>query len=46
MAKEKLDTYVIRKYIKASSAIDAIQKDRTTPVHDVWKEEINKYKEL
>lgn len=32
--KQKL--FVIRKYIKASSASDAIKKDRSTPVDDVW----------
>jgi len=28
--------FVIRKYIFAKSAVDAIKKDKTTPVEDVW----------
>ena len=28
--------FVIRKYILAKSASDAIRKDKTTPVDDVW----------
>jgi hypothetical protein len=28
--------YVVRKYIKASSASEAIRKDRKHPVDDVW----------
>ena len=35
--KEKL--FVIKKYIKAYSALDAIEKDKTTPVDDVWVDE-------
>lgn len=34
--KEKPKMYIIRKYIKAVSAIQAIKKDKDTPVHDVW----------
>jgi hypothetical protein len=28
--------FVVRKYIKAISAADAIRRDKTTPVDDVW----------
>lgn len=34
--KEKPKMFVVRKYIKATSAAQAIRKDKTTPVHDVW----------
>lgn len=36
--KNKLDEklYVVRKYIMATSAKQAILKDRTAPVEDVW----------
>jgi hypothetical protein len=37
MKKQKL--YVIRKYIKATSAKDAIKKDKRTEVDDVWIDE-------
>ena len=33
-SEEKL--YVVRKYIMATSAKQAILKDRTAPVEDVW----------
>lgn len=36
MAKDQNKLFVVRKYIKAQSAAEAIRKDRTTPVHDVW----------
>lgn len=36
-SKDKL--FVIRKFIKASSALDAIKKDRSHPVNDVWIED-------
>ncbi len=35
--------YVVRKYIWAESADEAIKKDRKTPVEDVWIDE--KWKE-
>ncbi len=28
--------FIVRKYIVATSAADAIKKDKTTPVDDVW----------
>lgn len=28
--------YIIRKYIHAESAKEAIKKDKNCPVHDVW----------
>jgi len=31
-----LQQYIVRKYIMASSATDAIRKDKKTPVQDVW----------
>ncbi len=37
--KEKPKMYVVRKYIKANNAAQAIRKDKTTPVHDVWVED-------
>ena len=33
---EKQKMYIVRKYIKADNAAQAIRKDKTTPVHDVW----------
>lgn len=37
--KEKPKMYVVRKYIKAVSAMEAIKKDKNTLVHDVWIDE-------
>lgn len=34
-----LKQFVIRKYIMANSAKDAIKKDKTSPVDDVWVDE-------
>ena len=34
MTKHKL--FIIRKYIMAKNANDAIKKDKTSPVDDVW----------
>jgi len=31
--------YIIRKYVLANSATEAIHKDKSTKVHDVWLEE-------
>lgn len=39
--KEKL--YVVRQYVRATSAEDAIRKSRKTPVDDVWVDD--KWKE-
>lgn len=33
--KEK-KRFVVRKYIMAVSAVDAIKRDKTSPVDDVW----------
>lgn len=44
MQKPKL--YIIRKYIKATSAASAIRQDKKTPVHDVWVDESWKDKSL
>lgn len=44
-SKKSIKTYVVRKFIKAYSAIDAIKKEKNFPVDDVWvhKEEINNF---
>lgn len=34
--KQKEKLFVIRKYIKARSATEAIKKEKTHPVDDVW----------
>lgn len=34
--KPKLNRYIVRKYIMAKSAVDAIKKDKIAPVNDVW----------
>lgn len=34
--KEKPKLFVVRKYIKARTAAEAIRKDRTTDVSEVW----------
>lgn len=31
--------YVVRKYVKAVSVVQAIKKEKETPVHDVFIEE-------
>jgi len=31
-----MDRYIVRKYILANSAQEAIDKDKKTKVHDVW----------
>jgi hypothetical protein len=36
MSKKDMKRYIIRKYILAESAIDAIKKDNKTPVDEVW----------
>jgi hypothetical protein len=33
---EKPKMYIVRKYIMATSASQAIRKDKTTAVHDAW----------
>jgi hypothetical protein len=44
--KEKPKMYIVKKYIKATSALQAIKKDRDTPVHDVWVDDEWSKKEL
>ena len=39
MKKPKEKLYVVRKYIKAQSAAEAIRKERKHPVEDVWIDE-------
>lgn len=39
MKESKENLYIVRKFVVANSAIDAIKKEKTTPVHDVWVEE-------
>jgi hypothetical protein len=36
MKKQKPKLFIVRKYIRARSVAEAIRKDRTTPVDDVW----------
>lgn len=36
MKKDNLKLFVIKKYVMAKSASQAIRKDKTTPVDDVW----------
>lgn len=36
MQKSKSKLFVVRKYIKAIDAAQAIRKDKKTAVHDVW----------
>lgn len=31
--------YIIKKYVVAENAADAIKKEKNVPVHDVWLEE-------
>lgn len=38
MARDKVK-FVIRKYVMAGSAQEAIRLDKATPVHDVWVDE-------
>ena len=42
--KKNKSQYIIRKYVMASSAIEAIRMDKKTFVHDVWIDE--KWKEM
>lgn len=44
--KKKTKMYIIRKYIKAYDASQAIRKDKLTPVHDVWVDETWKAEHL
>lgn len=36
---EKPKMYIIRKYVKATDVKDAIKKEPSTPVHDLWIDE-------
>lgn len=42
---KKKQVYIIRKYVVAGSCSEALKKDKITPVHDCWLEEISQ-KEL
>ena len=42
--KDKL--FVVKKYIMAKNASEAIRKDKTTPVDDVWVDEDFKKKSM
>jgi len=44
--KEKDKLFIVRKYIMAKSAKDAIRKDKLKPVDDVWVDEKWKDKQL
>ncbi len=37
--KKPIKTFVVRKYIQATSAIQAIRKEKEYPVYDVWLSE-------
>lgn len=39
MKRQPNKLFIVRKYILASSAKEAIKKDKTTPVDDVWVDE-------
>ncbi len=39
MKESKENLYIVRKFVVANSATDAIKKEKTNPVHDVWIEE-------
>lgn len=39
MKKVIQNRYVVRKYIMANSALEAIRRDKKAPVHDVWIDE-------
>jgi len=39
MKESKENLYIVRKFVVANSAMDAIKKEKSTPVHDVWIEE-------
>jgi hypothetical protein len=45
-SKSPQKLFVVRKYIRAISAAEAITKDRKAPVDDVWVEEEWKNKHL
>ena len=36
MKKDTSKMFILRKYVRAKSASDAIRKDKQTPVDDVW----------
>jgi hypothetical protein len=36
MKKDNTKMFILRKYVRAKSASDAIRKDKQTPVDDVW----------
>ena len=46
MKKEKHKLYIVRKYIKARDAAEAIRKDKKTKVHDVFVDESFKDRRL
>lgn len=43
---EKPKMYIVRKYIIATGASQAIRKDKDTPVHDCWVDDDWKNKNL
>lgn len=40
----KLKRFIVRKYIMAASAADAIKRDKRSPVEDVWLDD--KWREI
>lgn len=39
MKKDTTKMFILRKYVRAKSASDAIRKDKLTPVDDCWVDE-------
>ena len=39
MKKDNLKLFILKKYVMATSASDAIKKDKITPPQDVWIDE-------
>lgn len=39
MKKDNTKMFILRKYVRAKSASDAIRKDKLTPVDDCWVDE-------
>lgn len=42
----KQQDYILRKVVRATSAADAIRKDRDTPVHEVYQRDYDENKRL
>lgn len=42
--KKKQQLYIVRKFVIADSAFSALKKEKNTPVHDVFIEEVSQKK--